>query len=129
MPPLRILLVDDSPEFLAAASHFLSLEPWLQVVGLARSGAEAIEQTGRLNPDVVLLDLRMPGMNGLEATRRLKALAHPPRVVILTLHDEPEYRAALTAARADGFVYKGHLETELFPLLQQGFEPPDHCGS
>jgi DNA-binding NarL/FixJ family response regulator len=128
MPLLRILLVDDSTEFLRSAEHFLSLDPSLEVVGLATSGAEALEQTARLTPDLVLMDLSMPGMSGLEATRRLKALTHPPRVVILTLHDEPEYRAALAEARADGFVIKGQLGSELLPLLQRGFGNPDGCG-
>src|SRR5262245_55835162 len=117
MTPMRILLVDDSSEFLSSTEHFLSLDPSVEVIGLAHSGTEALEQVALLHPDLVLMDLSMPGMNGLEATRRLKAQADPPRVVILTFHDEPEYRAALSEVQADGYVIKGELGSQLLPLL------------
>jgi DNA-binding NarL/FixJ family response regulator len=74
------------------------------------------------------MDISMPGMNGLETTRRLKAQADPPIVVILTLHDEAEYREALTAARADGYVLKAQMASDLLPLLQRGFGPLQRCG-
>lgn len=126
MPPLRTLLVDDSWDFLDSAEHFLSLDPsMVEVIGRASSGAEALEQADILHPDLVLMDLSMPGMNGLEATRRLKSRASPPRVVILTLHDEPEYRDALNAAQADGYVLKGEMGSELLPLLRRRFNHPD----
>jgi CheY-like chemotaxis protein len=71
--PIRMLMVDDSPTFLDAATTFLSRVPRFEVVGRALSGEEALEQVHQLQPDLVLLDLAMPGMDGLEVTRRLKA--------------------------------------------------------
>lgn len=85
--------------------------------GGALSGSEALEKVGQLRPNLVLMDLAMNGMNGLEATRRLKACANPPCVIILTLHDNPEYRAAAMGVQADGFVAKSGLGDDLLPLI------------
>jgi DNA-binding NarL/FixJ family response regulator len=114
---MRILLVDDSPEFLEAVAHFLATEPEIEVVGRASSGRSALEQVSRLQPDLVLMDLAMPEMNGLEATRRIKSQPDTPCVVILTLHDNFEYRAQAAAVHADGFVPKSELGTQLLPLI------------
>lgn len=119
--PVRILLVDDSPEFLDSADHFLSLEGAVRVVGRASSGEEALVEVGRLRPDLVLMDVSMPGMNGFETARRLKAAADAPRVLILTAHDNAEYRAAQIASRADGFLAKAQFGTELLPLVHAWF--------
>lgn len=118
MFPCRILLVDDSVDFLDIAERLLGREPEFEVVGRARSGQEALEKAPFLRPDLVLMDWVMPGLNGLEATRVLKAQPDAPRVVILTLYDLPEYRAAAAAARADGFVAKAEFSTQLLPLLR-----------
>jgi DNA-binding NarL/FixJ family response regulator len=118
-PARRVLLVDDSAEFLESAVHFLTADPAIEVVGQAYSGRGALEQVGVLKPDLVLMDLSMPEMNGLEATRRLKEQDDKPRVILLTLHDNPEYRAAAQAAKADGFVAKSELGIELLPLIYQ----------
>src|SRR5258707_7117449 len=104
MPARRVLLVDDSPEFLESAVNFLAADPAIEVVGRAFSGRGAMEQLPVLKPDLVLMDVSMPEMNGLEATRRIKAQDEELRVILLTLHDNPEYRAAARAAKADGFV-------------------------
>jgi len=119
--PRRILLVDDSEEFLDSATHFLTADPTIEIVGRASSGRGALEQVPVLKPDLVLMDLNMPEMNGLEATRRLKSQADGPRVIILTLHDNPEYRAAAEAVQADGFVAKTELGLQLLPLIQELF--------
>src|SRR5262249_59931152 len=68
----RVLLVDDNHDFLASVERFLSVEPGIAVVGRAASGREALDQVGRLRPEVVVMDLSMPEMDGLEATQRLK---------------------------------------------------------
>ncbi|MEM2126059.1 MAG: response regulator transcription factor [Candidatus Methanosuratincola sp.] len=122
MQLIRTLLVDDSPEFLDAAERFLSSDPNIEIVGSALSGKEAIEQIAALNPDLVLMDLAMPGINGLETTRRIKAEPEAPRVIILTLHDNPEYRAASESVNADGFVAKSDFGVELIPLIRLIFE-------
>ena len=81
----------------------------------------ALEKVPLLKPDLVLMDLSMPEMNGLDATRAIKAHADGPRVIILTLHDNPEYRAAAADVRADGFVTKTELDLQLLPLIHELF--------
>jgi DNA-binding NarL/FixJ family response regulator len=121
MSTVRVLLVDDSLEFLEAAAQFLSQQGRLTIVGWAASGDEALELLDRLRPDLVLIDLVMPGMNGLEATRQIKARPAPPRVVIMTLYDVVEYREAASAAAADGFVAKSSIIPQLMPLITHLF--------
>ena len=117
MNPLRILLVDDSAEFLESAARLLMLHQDLCIVGRAASGSSALEQVAVLNPDLVLMDLAMPGMNGLETTRQIKARPAAPRVVIMTLYDVAEYRAAAKDATADGFIAKSSIRSQLMPML------------
>ena len=121
MSYVRILLVDDSIAFLESATRFLSVDARLEIVGRAFSGGEALEQVSRLYPDLVLMDLAMPGMNGLEATHLVKAQPNAPHVVILTLNDSSEYRAAALNVGADGFVTKSEFGTALLPLIQSLF--------
>jgi len=119
MLPIRILLVDDSRDFIESAIRFLSADAQLEIVGCALSGAEAIDQIARVQPDLVLMDWAMPGMSGLEATHQIKAGPGAPGVVIVTLHDNLEYRAAARAAGADGYVAKSELGQALLPLIHQ----------
>lgn len=118
----RIFLVDDNPDFISASRRFLSFEPDIEVVGWAASGREALEQVPRLRPDLVLMDLTMPKMNGLETTRRLKAQPFRPAVVILTVHQSEEFRAAAEAAGADSFISKSDLVEQLPPFLRTLFQ-------
>lgn len=115
----RVLLVDDSRDFLASVERFLAAEPGIAVVGRAYSGREALEQVARLRPHVVLMDLAMPEMTGLEATRHLKTDPEAPRVIILTMYEDEAFREAAHDMGADGFVPKSRLGTELVPLVHQ----------
>ncbi|MEI6669006.1 MAG: sugar phosphate nucleotidyltransferase [Acidobacteriota bacterium] len=127
--PVRVLLVDDSPHFIESAERFFADELGVDVVGSALSGAEALDLVARLHPDLVLMDVAMPGMDGLEATQRIKALAASPRVIILTLYDTPKYREAAHRAGADGFVPKADFGEKLLPLILELFPDltqPDH---
>jgi DNA-binding NarL/FixJ family response regulator len=124
MAQLRILLVDDSAEFLESAARFLTMYQDLNLVGSANSGYDAIARVQELRPDLVLIDLAMPGMNGLETTRLLKARAEAPRVVIMTLYDNSEYREAAREAAADGFIAKSALSSQLFPMIASLFAKP-----
>jgi DNA-binding NarL/FixJ family response regulator len=119
MAPYRVLLVDDSPVIHTSAGRLLASSPGVEVVGHAFSGSEAMGQTDRTRPDLVVMDLEMPGMNGLEATRRLLARPGAPRVIIMSLHDEPEYREAACEAGADEFVHKSELVQKLLPLISR----------
>jgi DNA-binding NarL/FixJ family response regulator len=123
MSPIRVLLVDDKAEFLESATRFLAAEPQIQIVGRALSARSGLEQVTRLLPDLVLMDLAMPDMNGLEATRRLKKRPDAPRVVMLTLHDNIEYRAAARIVHADGFIAKSEFGTQLLPVIRSLFGP------
>ena len=118
LPPLRILLVDDNAQFLDVAARTLAAVPSIEIVGRALSGRDALEQVTQLQPDLVLMDVPMPNMNGLEATRHIKAQPGAPRVVILTLHDAPEYRAAAEAVGADDFVSKAEFNAQVLPLIR-----------
>jgi DNA-binding NarL/FixJ family response regulator len=118
MKSLRVLVVNDSVEFLAAVASVLRVHPQLELVGYARSGREALVQVAQLRPDLVLMDVVMPEMNGLDATRHLKAQPGAPRVIMLTLYDEEEYRVAAAAAGADGFIGKTEFGTQLPPLIR-----------
>ena len=124
MVPLRILLVDDSAEFLESAARFLTMYQELLLVGSASSGRDAIAQAAELKPDLVLIDLAMPELNGLETTRLLKARAEAPRVVIMTLYDNAEYRAAAREVAADGFIAKSAMRSQLFPMIASLFAKP-----
>jgi CheY-like chemotaxis protein len=117
MSSLRILLVDDNPTFLYAATRALTVDPRIEVVGTALSGPEGLELVAQVQPDLVLMDVAMPGMNGLEATRLIKAQPDAPRVVILTSYDISHYRAAAKAAGADRFVSKTDFDTHLLPFI------------
>ncbi len=85
---------------------FLGELEGFEVVGVAETGAEGVRRVGRLKPDLVLMDIRMPGMDGLEATARIRARGGAPVVIVLTLDDSAEARAAALAAGADDFVGK-----------------------
>ena len=111
------MIVDDNFEFLRSAARFLATDPRILVVGLALSGSEALLQMTRLRPDLVLMDIAMPQMNGLEVTRSLKLRFHAPHIVILTHYDTIDYRNAASAAGADGFIPKSEFGAEVLPLI------------
>jgi DNA-binding NarL/FixJ family response regulator len=114
---IRLLLVDDDAGFRSTLRQLLEQRVEAQVLGEAGSGEEAIRLTNELRPDVVLMDLAMPRMNGLEATRQLKARWPDLAVVILTVHDEDVYRRTAFAAGATAFLQKKMLGVDLWPTL------------
>jgi DNA-binding NarL/FixJ family response regulator len=117
MKPKRVLLVDDNQEFLHAAKSFLRAMPGFELAGAATTAEQALELTAALHPDLVLMDISMPGMNGLAATRRIKQQPDAPKVVVVTLHSRSEFGVPANKAGADGFVQKDHFVDELPPLL------------
>jgi DNA-binding NarL/FixJ family response regulator len=119
--PIRTLVVDDSPVVLKTLSLLLAEESGFQLVGTAIDGPHAMRRVIELHPDLVLTDLQMPGMNGLEVTRRIKALSPAPAVIMVTADDTPECRAAASAAGTDGFVGKLNMFTQLRAAIRNLF--------
>lgn len=118
MDTITVLLVDDHEGFInAALRHFRKVD-WLKVVGTAGNGLEAIERSEALRPQVVLMDLAMPEMGGLQATRLIKAQDDPPYVVIASHFDDAEHREHATRAGADNFVSKLSYVQEVMQILE-----------
>jgi DNA-binding NarL/FixJ family response regulator len=115
--PIRIFLIDDSIGFILSAEKFLRTFPEVDVVGHEMSARKALPLLPKLHVDVVLLDLIMPEMDGLEFLRCAKGQPGAPIVVILTLFDDPTFRKAAETALADGFVPKTEFGTQLMPLI------------
>ncbi|MEA3244884.1 MAG: response regulator [Gemmatimonadota bacterium] len=106
MRQIRLLLVDDAADFRASAADFLARDPRVVVAGQAANGATGLRLAESLHPDLVLMDLAMPGMNGLEATHRLKESASPPVVHIVSIQDDAVVRGRAADVGADGFIPK-----------------------
>ena len=119
MRELKVLLVDDHAGFISAAVRHLRRLPWLTVVGSAGNGVEAIAQCEILRPDVVLMDLAMPEMGGLQATRLIKAQDNPPYIVIASHFDDGEHRDHALRAGADAFVSKLAYIHDVMPVLER----------
>lgn len=118
MRELTVLLVDDHPGFISAALRHLRQLDWLTVVGSAGNGIEAIAQCEALRPNVVLMDLAMPEMGGLQATRLIKAQDCPPYIVIASHFDDTEHREHALRAGADAFISKLAYIHNVMPLLK-----------
>lgn len=114
---LRILLVDDSHTFLNAVSQCLAMLPEVEVVGHAYNGAEALAKAQVLQPDLVLLDIVMPHMTGLEVAAQMQTWPSPPRILFLSLHDNEFYRAATRELGAVALVGKGNFVVDLMPII------------
>ncbi|MDH6579004.1 response regulator transcription factor [Kitasatospora sp. MAP5-34] len=102
----RVLLVDDQPLVRASLRMVITDAPDLEVVGEAGHGAQAVQLTAELHPDVVVMDIRMPGMDGIEATRLITSGSGTARVVVLTTFDDDDYVYAALRAGASGFLVK-----------------------
>ena len=102
----RVLVVDDDPLVRSALALMLGGQQDLEVVGEAGDGREGVDLAQRLAPDVVLMDIRMPHLSGLDATRELHARPEPPRVIVLTTFDADDHVVGALGAGADGFLLK-----------------------
>lgn len=118
MSEIRILLVDDHAMFRAGIRALLDSEERLTVIGEAATGDEAVDEVRALKPDVVVMDLSMPGSNGLEATRRITALGLNTRILVLTVHAEEEYLVPVVEAGASGYLTKTSADRDLIEAIQ-----------
>lgn len=119
----RVLAIDDSPEFLSSLEFFFSTRPDFCLVGTARSGPEALILAQKLLPDLVLMDLQMAGMNGLEATSKIRHRFPEIAVVIVTAHDIPSLRQVCQANGACDLVKKSRLYQDLPNVLAKFITP------
>lgn len=124
--PVRIVIADDHAMIRDGLRTLLEDEPWLEVVGEASNGREAVELCGRVGPELVLMDVRMPDMDGLEATRAIKRDNPRVGVLMVTMHDDPDYLLEALSAGAAGYILKGSPGTRLIDAIRRtvGGESP-----
>jgi DNA-binding NarL/FixJ family response regulator len=115
--PIRILIVDDHPVMCSGLSNMLSTEDRMTVVGTAGTGSEALRLIEREKPNMMLLDLRMPGMDGLSVLQALQSIEDPPKVIVLTSYERDELIYQAIKAGAQGYMLKDTSETELIAAI------------
>jgi DNA-binding NarL/FixJ family response regulator len=121
MSKIRVMLVDDHAILREGLRSLLALQDDIEVVGEAENGQTALELIGTLKPDVVLMDVAMPGMDGLEATRRIKSEFPDTRIVVLTQHDNREYVFSLLQAGAVGYILKKSGGAEVINAIRSAY--------
>ena len=116
---LHILLVDNNPLFLSAVRNLLAPMPEVEIVGEAHDGAEGLMKAKELQPDLILLDIAMPKMTGLDVALRIQSWTQPPKILFLTMHDDTFYRDAASDLGAIGVVGKTDLVADLLPIIRR----------
>lgn len=117
MSRIRVLLADDHEEVLARVRAILGED--FDIVGSVNNGRDAVEETERLNPDVLVIDISMPVLNGLQAASQLRDVNRGTKIVILTVHEDPDFVAAALAAGASAYVTKEDVTTDLLPAIYE----------
>ena len=128
LQPIRILLVDDHVMLRQGTAEILSKEADIEVIGEADNGQQAIDLTLRLRPDIVVMDVRMPVLSGIEATRRIRETMPEVQVLVLTAYDDDQYIFSLLQAGASGYLLKTAPVNELVKairLVRSGESPLD----
>lgn len=118
---IRVLVADDHHLVRTSLVHLLNAEPDIQVIGEAADGEQAIARSRKLKPDVVLMDIRMPGIGGLEATRKISRFASDIRILVLTAFLEETFAQRLLEAGAHGFISKGCQHDEMVEAIRKVF--------
>jgi DNA-binding NarL/FixJ family response regulator len=116
---LRTLIVDNKSSIRRRVKEFLAAEPGISVVGEAGDGQEAVRKAREIRPDVVIMDVGMPGINGLAATQQITSEMPGLKVIMLTVYDLPEYAEAAMASGASGYVIKTSLFDDLMPAIER----------
>jgi two-component system, NarL family, response regulator NreC len=118
MGKIRLLLVDDHKIVRAGLKMLFQAEPDMEIVGEASSGASALKRVAELQPDVVVMDVAMPGMSGIEATRQIKEASPETAVIALTMHEDEQYFFQMLAAGAAGYVPKRAAPDDLVSAIR-----------
>jgi DNA-binding NarL/FixJ family response regulator len=116
---IRVLLADDHEDFLRQLRG--ELDPEFEVVGTAENGEAAINAIGRLDPDVLVIDISMPILDGLQAAARLRDTQCRTKIIFLTIHEQSDYVSAAFAAGATGYVTKRHVGSDLVSAIREVF--------
>lgn len=116
--PLRVLIADDHPLFRDGLRSALTAAPDMELVGEAESGAEVVEQASQLDPDLIVMDVQMPDLNGIEATRRILAVNPRANVLVVTMFEDDATVFAAMRAGAKGYVLKGVRAGELLRAMR-----------
>jgi len=114
---IRVLLADDRPEVLESVRQLICKN--FEVVGTVEDGQQAVEAACRLDPDIVVIDISMPTMNGLETASFLHTSGNRALIVFLTIHEDSDYIAKAFSVGARGYVSKRHIATDLIPALEE----------
>lgn len=116
-PLARILLADDHPDMLGVVARLLARS--FDVVGMVGDGESLVAIAAELQPDVLVVDISMPVLTGIEAAQKLKERGNPARIVFLTVHDDPDFVRASLATGAFGYVVKPRVATDLIPAIRE----------
>ncbi len=119
IPVSTVLVVDDNDEFRETLAGFVRRQEGFRVVGEAANGTDAIMMTHLLHPDLVLLDINMPQIGGVEAAFKIKIDSPETKVVFVTIHDDPTYRSIAETAQVYGYVSKKSIKKELSVVLRR----------
>lgn len=117
---IRTVVVDDSPMFLERALRWLKKEPGMEVVGQAMSGGQALRQVESLHPDLVIMDLAMAGLNGIQTAKKMKQEKDPPAVILMSVHDLQAFRKHWIG-HVDGVIGKNEFARDLPGILRSIF--------
>jgi DNA-binding NarL/FixJ family response regulator len=120
MGKMRVLLADDHETMLARVREILGED--FNVVGAVNNGRDAVAEVERLDPDVLVIDISMPILNGLQTVSQLRSTDHRSKVVFLTVHEDQDYIEAALSAGASGYVTKARVETDLIPAIREVLE-------
>ena len=124
---IKVLLADDHPPLVEAALAIL--KPHYHIVGIATDGAMLVSEALRLLPEVIVSDITMPVLNGIEAIHRLRLSNSQSKVVFLTVHAEEEFLKACMAEGALGYVLKSRMKTQLIPAIEAALEGRSYVSS